>query len=349
MFRNPIHSVAIFAMALACAQAAPQFAKRQYDPESSSKPAADSATKQPPQQPAAKADTTPPDYLLGPDDQITLWTPVAEELNGKAVRVDKNGSLTMPLIGTMKASGMTTAQLASEVSKRLDRYYQNPEVVISVSEYHSQPVSVIGAVNTPGVHQLQGQKTLVEMLSLAGGLRQDAGPTVIVTRRVEWGPIPIAGAKLDGSKEFNVAEIDLKAVTSAERPLDNIAVKPNDIISVPRAHMVYVMGEVERTGGFVVNERKGVSVLEALSLAGGLKSTAAPKNARILRPTEQNAAREELPVNLPEMLAGKGSDVDLRPDDILFIPNSRAKRAAIRAAEAAIQTLTGVVIWRSSR
>jgi polysaccharide biosynthesis/export protein len=345
MSRNRINRVAfILTVALASSQAAPQFAKR---PEPSTKPAGESPAV--PVVPAAPAQTPPADYVLGADDQVTLWTPEADELNGKAVRIDKNGSLTIPLIGSIKASGMTPSQLSTELSKRLERYYQNPEVVVSVSEYHSQPVSIIGAVNTPGVHQLQGQKTLVEMLSLAGGLRQDAGPTVIVTRRAEWGPIPIANAKIDPSKGFSTAEIDLKSVTSAERPVDNIAVKPNDIISVPRAHMVYVMGEVERTGGFVVNERKGVSVLQALSLAGGLKSTAAPKNARILRPTEQNAAREEVPVNLPEMLAGKGSDMDLRPDDILFIPNSRAKKAAIRAAEAAIQTLTGVVIWRGSR
>ena len=293
--------------------------------------------------------TAPEDYVLGPDDQVALWTPEAEELNGKALRIEGNGSLTIPLIGSMTAMGLTPKQLAAEISKRLERYYQKPQVVVSVSEYRSQPVSVIGAVNTPGIHQLQGRKTLVEMLSMAGGLRQDAGPAVIVTRRAEWGPIPVANATQDASQRYSTAQIELKSVMSAGRPVDNIAIRPNDILSIPKAQMVYVIGEVERSGGFVLNDSDGVSVLQALSLAGGMKSTAAAKNARILRPAQESSAREGLPVNLPELLSGKAADVSLHPDDILFIPDNRPKKAAMRAAEAAIQTVTGVVIWRGSR
>jgi len=291
----------------------------------------------------------PQDYVLGPDDQISLWTPEAEELNGKALRIEGNGSLTIPLVGSIKAMGLTPKQLASEISQRLERYYQKPQVVVSISEYRSQPVSVIGAVNTPGIHQLQGRKTLVEILSLAGGLRQDAGPAVIVTRRAEWGPIPVASATQDASQRYSTAQIELKPLMSAERPVDNIAIRPNDILSIPKAQMVYVVGEVERSGGFALNNSQGISVLQALSLAGGLKNTANPKNARILRPTKEESARDGVPVNLSALLAGKASDISLRPDDILFIPDSRPRRAALRAAEAAIQTATGVVIWRGGR
>jgi polysaccharide export outer membrane protein len=302
-------------------------------------PHAGSESKEPP----------PDDYVLGPDDQISLWMADAEELNGKSLRIEGNGSVTVPLIGSVRAAGLTSRQLAREVAAKLERFYQNPQVVVSVTDYRSQPVSVIGAVNAPGVHQLQGRKTLVEMLSMAGGLRQDAGPYVVVTRRAEQGAIPLSNAAQDPSNQFSTAQIDLKSLTSAERPMDNISVKPNDIISVPRAHMVYVIGEVERTGGYVLNEGGSISVLRALSLAGGLKSTAAPKHARILRPTGEDTARQELQVDLGQLLAGKASDVTLRPDDILFIPNSRPKRAAMRAAEAAVETLTGVVIWRGGR
>src|SRR5262245_17012874 len=112
---------------------------------------------------AQSESTAPVDYVLGPDAQLALWTPEADELNGKTMRIEGNGSLTIPLIGSIAAMGLTPKQLASQISSKLGRYYQNPQVVVSVSEYRSQPVSVIGAVNNPGIHQLQGRKTLVEI------------------------------------------------------------------------------------------------------------------------------------------------------------------------------------------
>jgi len=293
----------------------------------------------------AVAKEAPADYILGAEDQITLWTPDAEELNGKVLRLEGNGSITIPLVGSIKAAGLTANQVSVEIANRLQKYYVKPQVVVSVTEYRSQPVSVIGAVNNPGVHQVQGRKTLIEMLSMAGGARQDAAPIVIVTRQAEWGPIPVEGAKVDPSGQFSTAEIDLQAVTSAERPQDNIAIKPNDVISVPKASLVYVVGEVERGGGFVLTERNGLSVLQALSMAGGMKSTASGKNARIIR-NDDSGPKETKAVNLSAMLSGKESDFELQPDDILYIPNSKPKKAAFRAAEAAVQALTGVAIWR---
>jgi polysaccharide export outer membrane protein len=287
----------------------------------------------------------PADYVLGAEDQISLWTPDAEELNGKALRIEGNGALTLPLVGTMKAAGLTAGELATEISKRLQKYYLKPQVVVSVTEYRSQPVSVMGAVNTPGVHQVQGRKTLVEMLSLAGGLRQDAGPKVIMTRRAEWGMIPVEGAVMDPSGEFSTAEIDLSAAITAQRPQDNIAVKPNDIIAVTKARLVYVVGEVNRPAGFVL-ERKGLSVAQALAMAGGLKSTAAGKDAAIIHKDEAGP-KERTRVNLGEVLSGKAQDIDMEPDDILFVPDSKPKKAVFRAAEAAIQMATGIAIWRA--
>jgi polysaccharide biosynthesis/export protein len=298
-----------------------------------------------PAKPAAAPKEAPADYILGAEDQIALWTPESEELNGKVLRIGGNGSITLPLVGTLTAAGLTATQLSLEVAEGLKKYYVKPQVVVSVSEYRSQPVSVIGAVNTPGVHQVQGRKTLIEMLSMAGGVRQDAAPVVIITRQAEWGPIPVDGAKVDPSGRFSTAEIDLQAVTSAEKPQDNIAIKPNDMISVPKAHLVYVLGEVERSGGFVLSERGGMSVLQALAMAGGMKGTASAKNARILR-TDESGPKEGRPVDLRPLLAGKESDFDLQPEDILYIPDSRPKKAAVRAAEAALQTITGVAIWR---
>ena len=126
--------------------------------------------------------------------------------------------------------------------------------------------------------------------------------------------------------------------------------RPNDIISVPRAETIYVLGAVKRAGGFVLNERDALSVLQALSLAEGLDRTASPQKAKILRMAPGTTRRTELPVNLKQIFSGKATDVALQPDDILFIPDSAEKRAALRTLEALMsigQTAgAGVVLYR---
>src|SRR5882672_7496896 len=113
--------------------------------------------------------------VLGPNDQISIRALDAEEISDKTYRVSGSGDLTLPMIGTLRAAGLTVGQLESDVAAALRKYIRNPKVAISVTEFHSQPVSVIGAVTTPGIVQLQGKKTLVEVLSMAGGLRNDSG------------------------------------------------------------------------------------------------------------------------------------------------------------------------------
>jgi polysaccharide export outer membrane protein len=285
-------------------------------------------------------------YLLGPEDQITIRAMDAEEISDRPVRIDMNGYVRLPLVGRVRAAGLTVEQLEAELAARLKTYVQQPEVAVTITEFRSQPVSVIGAVKNPGVHQLQGRKTLVEMLSLAGGLSAEAGHSVKITRRREWGPIPLRGAAADASGQFSVAEVSLKSIMEARNPEENVLIRPHDVISVPRAEMVYVIGQVQRAGGFVLNERETISVLQALSLAGGLGHAASPQKSRILRHSAGGSGRLEIAVDLKKILAGKGSDIPLAPEDILFIPASTPKRAAIRAAEAAVQVGTGIAIWR---
>jgi polysaccharide biosynthesis/export protein len=132
---------------------------------------------------------------------------------------------------------------------------------------------------------------------------------------------------------------------NAKNPDENIAVKPNDVISVPRAPTVYVIGEVQKAGGYVLNDREDVTVLQALSMAGGVDKMAKPQDARILRLTSGSVARMEIPVNVTKILEGKNPDVRMQGDDILFVPNNVSKRAAVRAIEAMIQTGSGILIW----
>ncbi len=285
-------------------------------------------------------------YVLGPEDQISIRALEAEEISEKPVRIDMTGYLRLPLAGRLKAAGLTIEQLENEISARLKQYVKQPEVAISVVEFHSQPVSVIGSVRNPGVHQLQGQKTLVEMLSLAGGLADDAGHSVKITRRLEWGRVPLPSAADDPTGAFSVAEVSLKEILEARNPAENIVIRPQDVVSVPRANMVYVIGEVPKAGGYVLRERETLSALQALSLAGGLDRAAAPQNARILRLPAGGGNRTELAVNLKRIMTGQASDVPLQAEDILLIPGSAPKKAISRAAEAAVQITTGLIIFR---
>jgi polysaccharide export outer membrane protein len=132
----------------------------------------------------------------------------------------------------------------------------------------------------------------------------------------------------------------------ATNPEDNIGLKPNDVISVPKAKMVYIVGSVRRPGGFALNEKETISVLQAISLAEGLVSTAAAGKAVILHRADGSARGTEVPIDVGRILSGKSKDMQLQADDILFIPNSAAKAIAVRAAEAIIQTGTGLAIYK---
>ena len=287
--------------------------------------------------------------VLGPNDQISIRALDAEEISDKTYRVSGSGDLTLPMIGTLRAAGLTVGQLESDVAAALQKYIRNPKVAISVTEFHSQPVSVIGAVTTPGIVQLQGKKTLVEVISMAGGLKNDAGQSVTITRQKEWGSLPLPGARLDPTGQFCIAELKLKDVLEARNPEQNITIRPNDIISVPRAETIYVLGAVKRAGRFALNESDTLSVLQAVSLAEGLERTASPQKAKILRIAPGATRRAEVPLNLKKIFSGEMADVVLQPDDILFVPDSAQKRAALRTLEALMSIGTaagaGVILY----
>lgn len=285
-------------------------------------------------------------YILGPDDQVTIHVLDMDEIGAAPYRIDLRGNLNLPVVGRVQAGGLTVEQFEAEITRGLKSYLKEPTVTVFVTEFRSQPVSVLGAVQTPGVLQIHGKKTLFEVLSAAGGLKPDAGNTINLTRRKEAGPIPLPTARLDGTGEFYVAELKVKSVMEATNPQENIVIVPNDVISVPKGDLVYVIGAVNRSGGFILNEKENISVLEALSLAEGLGRGSAPGSAKILRPSADRAARTEIPVDLKKILAGKSPDVPLAANDILFVPTSAPKNAALRGVEAAISIGTGLAIYR---
>ena len=266
-------------------------------------------------------------YVLGPDDQIVIHAIDAPEISDKPFLIGMNGNVTLPLIGRVQAGGLTVEQFETELNTGLKKYMHDPQVSVTVAEFRSQPVSVFGSVARPGVIQLRGRKTLYEVLSMAGGPTETAGSSLTVTRRRENGAIPLPGATLDPTGQFCTAELNVQEILEGKNPAVNIEIKPHDTISVSEANsnMIYVVGDVDHGGAFTLGGRQKLSVLRAVSLAGGLGRTAKPDKARIIRGSPGDTKPQEIAVNIRQILNGKAEDRVLLPQDVLVIPTSSRK------------------------
>ena len=282
--------------------------------------------------------------VLGSGDEITLRDSDVEELNGKVFQVGEDGTVGLPIIGRLQMSGLTVAEAEHAINEKLKVYVKEPKTTIAGLQSHSRPVSVIGAVNTPGVYQITTPRTLVQMLSVAGGLRSDAGSWLVVTRKDPREMAHPTQPTADFATGVTEIRIPVAGILNGSDSRAGMWVVPNDVISVAKGEMVFVMGEVKKPGGFVLGDREHLSLLKALSLAEGLQSSAAPRRARVLRETA--GERSEISVDIAKILAGKDQDLYLMPDDVLFVPTNTTKKIAIRTIEAAIQAGTGIAIWR---
>lgn len=292
---------------------------------------------------AAPANLT--SYVLGPEDSITVRVFAADDIPDKPVQIDNDGSVTLPMIGQVHAAGLTVEQFQVNLVTAYKKYFKDPQVTVQVNDFRSQPVSVAGNVTTPGVVQLRGNRNLMEVIGQAGGLRADAGDSVLITRNLSEGPIPVAGAFTDPTGKYSVAHIDIRSVMNGKDPEGNILIKPHDVITVPRARMVYVLGNVTRPGGYVMTENETMSLTQAVALAGGWDHSAALSGARILR-ADGGPTREQIPADVKKIMQNKAPDLQMRPDDILYIPNSLTKQVSARGVEAAIGIGTGLLIWK---
>ena len=299
-------------------------------------------------QPSESVAQTESGYVLGPDDQIIIRAIDAPEISEKPFLIGTNGNITLPLIGKVKAGGLTVEQLETELNKRLSDYVRDPQVSVTVSENRSHPVFVFGAVNKPGVVQLQGPKTLCEVLSMAGGPSETAGSSLTVTRRRENGDIPVPSAMIDPTGQFSVAELNVQEILEGIDPAANIGIKPNDVISVSErsSSMIYVVGDVKRAGAFTLGGRESLSVLNVLSLAGGLERTAKPTRARIIRRAPGQPKHQEIAVNIKQILAGKAEDMAMRPQDVLVVPSSGSRTFAIWFVPMTVATAVSAAVYR---
>ncbi len=299
------------------------------------------------------------DYRIGPEDLLEITVFEAPELNGSP-RVSAKGEISLPLLGAVKAAGLTPQELESVLEELLRRsYMKEPHVGVFVREMESHPVSVLGAVRKPGVFRIRGSKSLLEMLSMAEGLADDAGDTVLVMRGAGFTAAatpsadnrhPPEGADPDPpaavSLSTETVAVNLKELLDSADPRYNVRVYPGDVVKVTRAGIVYVVGEVKRPGGFVLRNNENISALQALALAEGLTPTSAKSRARIIRTDGGTGKRSEIALDLGKIIAGKVPDPLLVPKDIVFVPNSAGRTALYRGADAAISIVSGVVVFR---
>jgi len=309
------------------------------------------------------------EYRIGAHDLLEINVFEVPELN-RSLRVSAGGEISMPLLGGIQTAGLTAKDLEGVLEGRLHTYMKDPHVSVFISTIESHPVSVVGAVKKPGVFQIRGPKTVLEMLSLAEGLDDDAGDEVLVMRGagLRFVASPAKGANEasdlaasssedasqphpnrsgadDESNSADTIRVKLKDLLESGDSRFNVPVFPGDIVKVKRAGTVYVVGDVKKPGGFVVKNDHEMSVLKAIALAEGLTTTSSKSRARIIRTDEKTGERQEIPIDLGKIFAGKIPDPPLKPADIVFVPNSSGKVVFYRGTEAAIATATGFIIF----
>jgi polysaccharide export outer membrane protein len=264
---------------------------------------------------------------LGVGDLIELSVYDVPELNTRT-RVSSVGDLYLPLIDYVHVDGLTIEDAERVIERRLDRggFIRNPHVQLFVADYASDGVSVLGEVNKPGVYPVLGQQTLFNVISAAGGLSDRAGKSMTVMHRAQ----PDKPVTVTLSRNLE------------DHPESNIPIYAGDTIMVRRADVIYVVGEVSRPSGFLMDNNGRLSVLQAVALAGGTTSNAKLSGARIIR--KGTSGVTEIPVPLKKLLEAKASDVPLEAEDILFVPTSARKIVSGRTAEAALQMATAVSV-----
>jgi polysaccharide biosynthesis/export protein len=299
------------------------------------------------------------DYIIGSGDMLGVEVFDVPELS-RDVRVNESGYISLPLLPVkIRAAGLSTFQLQDKLAELLQTngLVSTPQVTVNLKEQHSQPITVIGEVKSPMVIQAMTRTTLIQALSQAGGIGPGAGNTVIVTR-----PAPVVEDRGDNNapEDANATHktpadpqtftVNLSDLLDSGDSRFNIPVLGGDVISVPHAGIIYVVGAVSHPGGFVIqNDNDRMTTLKILSLAGGTTNVAKSKQAVILRKNAATGQRDEIPVNLDKVMQMKSQDVTMESSDILFVPDSSGKRALHRAGDVALSLTTGVALISAGR
>jgi len=260
---------------------------------------------------AAALQTSSPtaDYRLAPEDllEVTLYNIPASEVGitprNVEARVSQEGMITLPLVGAIPAAGLTLSALEQSLRERYDKYLHNPQIGVNIKEFRGQRITVTGAIRSPGVLQLTGPKTLIDVLSMAGGIGDKAGSQVHLYRQ---GP--------DGRQSY---VIDLQAL--ARNPgLVNMPVQAGDVINVPQSGTFFVTGAVKKPGSFPLAQT--YTFTQALTVAGGVDGELAAYGEIAIFRRRDGLEAEKIPVNPNEIFAGNARDPLIAPDDVIVVP-----------------------------
>jgi polysaccharide biosynthesis/export protein len=265
---------------------------------------------------------------IGPGDLLDLSVFDVPELILK-VRVDSNGMVSLPLIGDLKLAGRTVRDAQLLIANKLIELemVKKPEVSLLIVEFATQGTTVSGEVNTPGIYPLMGPHRLYDAISAAGGLTLKAGRTVTI---------------LHAGQKDHPEIITLPEGRSFEQ--ENVTIYPGDTIIISKTGVVYVVGEVTKPGAFLMENNTTMTFLKAIALAQGTTKLASLKHTLLLRRTDAGTLQYELPLN--KVYRGQASDLQLRAEDIVFVPTSNVKtygaiglQGAISAAVASVYVL----------
>jgi len=265
-------------------------------------------------------------YRIGPRDVITLTIYAGGELQNQLdLTVSEKGTINVPFIGSVSAAGRTILELENFITKPLIRdYFVNPEVNISVKEYHSLQYFISGAIESPGLYEMTSRATLLELLAKAGGVLPTRGNVAYIQRRSGNRIGKEMNAK-DGSGRTDSIKVDLKKLLDQGDMSQNRALESGDVIYIPPEKVlnladskIYVGGEVKKPGLF--NFQPGLTALSACIMAGGFTKFAAPNRTRVIR--QQGDKKVIIKINLNNVKKGKIADVELLPGDRIQVPET---------------------------
>lgn len=269
-------------------------------------------------------------YTLGPNDQVMIRAFEAEELNDRSFRVDSGGYLNLPMVGRVKVTGMTVQQLEQELSQLLKQFIKEPQISVTVLQFRTSPVFLSGSFKNPGIYPLQGQRSLIEMLTVAGGLLPNASRRIRVTRRAAYGKIPLPNAIEDSSRGVSIVDIQMNSLQEGSNAAEDLTVQPYDVISSERAELIYVSGAINRVGAIELAERDSLSVTQVIAMSGGIRQDGDQHKVMVLRPILDTARRAEIEVDLREIYAGKANDLPLMPNDYVVVPVNKNRTFATK-------------------
>jgi polysaccharide export outer membrane protein len=288
----------------------------------------------------ASADILPA-QTLGANDLLQIVVPYCPELS-RSFRISSDGTLELPLLKkSIDAAGLQPVQLQKKIAAELitEQVLTDPTVSVSVLEYRSKPVSVVGAVNHPLTFQASEGTTLLDAITRAGGLATTVGPTITVTHREQ---------SADGTMHVTVQSIPVKGLIDSANQMMNVTLTGNDEVRVPEAGRIFVAGNVHKPGSFAMQDNSDTTVVKALAMSEGLNPYSS-KLAYIYREAAPGTPRQEIAVPLSQIMARKAPDVVLQADDILYVPENNGKRMTAKIlsqlAGFSSTTATGLLIY----